>query len=201
MKRVMMLGILLIAAAGCAEGGPKAPAAPMPVITDVSQIAAGPGTNHFTLSLSAGRGVDALVTDNAITAPGVALSRYADASDHAIRGDAFGRVLNIDTTASGAKGVYGGGPMNIEAKLEGPEIHVTGTVAGKITDFKIGPAGINGAVGHCMFQMSRNGNLYNGTRGCRSGSEPANLKLPDSFKTWSVAELSAAMVVLLSAGA
>lgn len=181
--------------AGC-SAGPGAPAGG----ASADAAAANDAANHFTLRHPGGRGVDVLVGERSITGPSVSLTRYTDPTDHAIRGQAFTRSINVDVTADGVKGLDDGQPFNLTVKLEGGTLVVRGLIRGQITDYVLGPAGLRGSVGSCMYVMKREGAGYVGTRGCNTGAQIASMSFPASFGKWSTQEMAAALTVLLSAG-
>ena len=95
-------------AKSASSGGPRADAAG----------ASSEALHHFILRLPGGRGVDVLVGDRSITGPGVSLTRYTDPSDHAIRGQAFMRAINVDVTPDGAKGLDDARPFDIHVEVD-----------------------------------------------------------------------------------
>jgi hypothetical protein len=188
--------------AGCATGAEPA-AAPLgnvPPTTDVAAISAGPGSSHFIIRMPGEPNIEVLVEDRSITGPGFSLTRYDDASDHAIRGDAVRLKVNVDVTADGANGLYGGGPFDVKVAMVGDELQVHGVVSGKPTLFAINPRAMSGNVGRCAFQMVRQDLQYVGTRGCGRGHSSAELVFPASFGRWSLPQLGAALALLLSSG-
>src|ERR1700727_3056354 len=91
MTRVgIIAGALLLGCAGCeGVGGPAAAPSNGPPQTDVTPYSAGATSAHFILRANGGQSVDMLVGPRSITGPTFTLTRYTDASDHAIRGNAF----------------------------------------------------------------------------------------------------------------
>jgi hypothetical protein len=207
--RNLMLGTALALLAGCATAAdagdngavtPGASGASGLIGADLTGMSPEDALTHFMLRVPNGEEVSVLVADRAITGPRIQLSRYVDASDHAIRGEAFRKPVNIEVTAAGVSGVYGGGQFDIKIALAGEDITVQGTVGGQPTAFKLGPAGLLGHVGRCMYQMQRQGAEFAGTRGCGRGMSYASLSFPSSFGKWSMAEMAAALSILLSGG-
>lgn len=189
----LLAAAALAIAAGCSAGaGARAPGGDAPAPDEAA--------NHFILRLPGGRGVNVLVGERSITGPGVSLTRYDDGSDHAIRGEAFLRTINVDVTADGVKGLDDGQPFNLTVKMEGDALVVRGIIRGQITDYALAPGGLKGGVGSCMFVMKRAGAEYLGTRGCGTGMQIASMGFPASFGKWSMPEMAAALTVLLSSG-
>ncbi len=203
MRRSRMIGVAFLAGclAGCAGAEPAGPAHPVPSQTDVSQLAAGDDSTNFVLRIPGSRNVDVLVGDRSITGPNFTLTRYTDGSDHAMRGDAFKLMVNVDVTSEGAQGLFGGGPFDVKVAMVGDELQVHGSVSGKPSMFAISPRGLNGNVGRCNYQMVRQGPEYVGTRGCGSGATSSSVVFPASFGKWSLPELGSALAILLSSGA
>lgn len=202
MTRAMMIGMVAaVFAAGCAdEAGPAQAPVNGPPLTDMSAVSSGPGTVHFVLRIP-GSSVDVKVDARSITGPEFNLTRYSDASDHAIRGDAVHMAVNLDVKPEGVSGLFGGAPFDVKTVVTGEQMQVTGTVGGRPSAFAIDPRGVTGNVGRCMIQMARHGAEYVGTRGCGRGSGPASMAVPASFGAWSANEIGAALAILLSAGA
>jgi hypothetical protein len=197
--RTLVLVATLALLAGCAtetEGGAAAPA----VGSDLTDASGGDALTHFILRFPGGQeDVIVLVNDTGVTGPRVQLSRYVEASDHAIRGTAFRSPVDIQVTAEGVKGVYGGGIFDIKITLAGDALEVHGTVSGQPTAFQLGPHGLLGHVGRCMYQLQRVGNEFSGTRGCGAGVGTATMSFPAAFGKWSIAEMAATLSILLSA--
>jgi hypothetical protein len=201
MTRVTIMTAALLV--GCSAGTEPAaaPAANVPPTTDVTALAAGAGSKNFTIRVpGGGSDLDVLVGDRSITGPGFTLTRYNDASDHAMRGDAFKQKVNVDVTADGAQGICGGGPFDVKVALVGDELQVHGTVSGKPAIFAISPRALNGNVGRCSFEMVRKGLEYVGSRGCGRGRSGASVTFPASFGQWSLPELGSALAILLGSG-
>jgi hypothetical protein len=200
MTRVaMIVAAFVVACAGCAgSDGPPLP--PGPPLTDVVRFSQGSDPVHFILRMPGGRDVNVLVGPRSITGPGFTLTRYTDASDHAIRGTAFDQPADLEVTAEGAKGLFGNGPFDVKVAVVGEEIQVHGTVSGKPAMFALNPRILTGNVGRCMFQMARQGPQYFGTRGCGSGAEGSSMSFPASFGAWSLSEMGPVLAILLSSG-
>jgi hypothetical protein len=201
MKRVLLVAATLVLGCSAGMGGPaEAPAGPALVQTDVSQLAAGEGSVHFEMHMLAGKGIDVLVSDRSLTGTELSVTRYTDASDHAIRGSAFNRIVDVNVDVNGAKGLLGGGALDVNVALVGDELQVRGAVSGQTTAFSMSPRELTGNVGRCMFQMARQGTQYVGTRGCGAQKDAVELTFPASFGAWSQSELGAALVILLTSG-
>lgn len=200
MTRVTIMTAALLV--GCSAGTEPAaaPLANVPPTTDVAALAAGVASKNFVIRAPGGNEVDVLVGDRSITGPGFTLTRYNDASDHAMRGDAFKQKVNVDVTADGAQGICGGGPFDVKVALVGDELQVHGSVSGKPAMFAINPRALKGNVGRCSFEMVRQGLEYVGARGCGRGRSSASLVFPASFGQWSLPELGSALAILLGAG-
>jgi hypothetical protein len=201
MKRAFLVTTALMMGCSTEVGAPaQAPNGPAPMQTDVTQLATAAGSSHFSLRMGGGNDLDVLVSDRSLTGIGLSLTRYTDASDHAIRGSAFKRTVDLDLTADGAKGLLGGGPMDVKVELVGDELRVNGLVSGQTSAFSVTPREITGNVGRCMFQMARQGGEYFGTRGCGTGKASAYLSFPAAFGAWSLSELGAALAILFTSG-
>jgi hypothetical protein len=203
--RVAMLAAILTLAAGCVEGaGSGEPAAWAPgsslPLGELAQMSAEDATNHFMLRMTGGRNVSVLVSERSITGPMIRVTRYEEASDHAMRGEAFGLPVNVDVTAEGASGLYGGGPFDVKVGRVGDTMNVRGMVHGRSSDFSLSPQRLRGNVGECGFEMIRRGSDYVGSRGCRQGVQNASLSFPAAFGRWSMPEMATALAILLSAG-
>lgn len=189
MVLAMVTGCAPSAAAPAGAGAPAADAAPR---HDDEAL------THFMLRSPGGRDTNVLVGDRSVTGPHVSITRYTDASDHSIRGDAFGRPVNLEVTADGAKGVYAGMPFDIHVKLSGDDLIIRGLVAGHPSELDFGPRGLKGNVGLCMYEMERKGMEFVGTRGCGVGGQVTSMSFPSSFGKWSLPEMAAVFAVLLS---
>jgi hypothetical protein len=51
-----------------------------------------------------------------------------------------------------------------------------------------------------MFQMARRGPEFTGSRGCANGNSMATMNVPAAFGRWNMAEMAAALTILLSSG-
>lgn len=191
---VALLGTLAAALAisACSPGAPAGAPSTAAKPDDVS--------NHFILRLPGGRDVTALVGDRSITGPSLAITRYADRDDHAIRGDVFGRPLNVDVTERGGKGLWGVQPFDIQVTLAGDEMTIQGLVQGHTSTLVLSPRALRGGIGNCSFSMVRKGGEYTGNRGCGSRAQGASLAFPASFGKWTTPEMAIALAVLLSGG-
>jgi hypothetical protein len=203
--RVAVLAAILTLVTGCAEGAGSGPPAASPpgsrlLLGDMTQMSSEDAANHFVLRMPGGHDVSVLVGDRAITGPTINVTRYDEASDHAIRGNAFGLVVNVDVTAEGASGLYGGGPLDVKVGLVGNAMNVRGLVQGRPSDFTLSPQELRGNVGACGFEMVRQGAEYVGTRGCRRGVQSASLSVPAAFSRWTMPEMATALAILLSSG-
>jgi hypothetical protein len=200
MMRVGMIAAVLLA--GCEGVGEPAAVPPGGLVlqSDVAPFSAGPGSDHFILRLPSGKSVSVVVGAKSITGPNFTLTRYADASDHAIRGNVFNQPVDVDVTADGAHGLVGNGVFDIKVARMNDVLQIHGTVSGKPSNFALDGRSLNGNVGQCMFQMARQGAEYSGTRGCRASADAASLGIPASFGLWSLPELGTALSILLSSG-
>jgi hypothetical protein len=200
MKRALLIFAALMLGCSAGSGQPAVPAGPAPILTDVSKLSAGEKSEHFSLRMLAGKGIDVLVGARDLTSTELSVTRYTDADDHSIRGTAFDRTVDINITADGAKGLLGPGPLDIKVALVGDELQIHGSVAGETSALSFNPREITGNVGRCMFQMARRGAEYTGARGCGRSKEEAQIIFPASFGAWSVPEMGAALAILLTSG-
>jgi len=145
------------------------------------------------------RPIVALITEQGIQGPSVNLGRYPGQNGTtAWRGTAFGRDVNLTVTLDGAEGIVGRSPFNLNVS-QGPEgLAVNGLIVGRPCTATIGKARINGAFGHCGYDVRFQGQAYVGPRSCGGAPIQVGITLPPILNTWTDAEVATALSLLLA---
>jgi hypothetical protein len=181
------LSLLTACEAGAPPAGSKAP------------VGAAPGdeAGHFILRAPGAHVVEVLIDNGNITGPNVQVSRYRTAADHSLRGTAFGSPVDVAITDRKATGIYGTGPLELATEHRDGKVHISGLVAGGMTDFEVNMKILKGRIGQCVYDLAWNGKAYEGTRGCGSNAEPVTVYVPTTLSKWTEPELGACLGVLM----
>jgi hypothetical protein len=142
----------------------------------------------------------ALITANGVQGPDVNLGRYpAQNGTIAWRGTAFRRDVNVTVSADGAEGIVHRTPFNLNI-TPGPDgMVVNGLIGGAPSTVTISKSRINGAFGHCGYDIRFQGQAYVGPRHCGSNNIiQVGVTLPTILTTWSDAEVATVLSLLLS---
>ncbi|MEP7123904.1 MAG: hypothetical protein ABJE95_23450 [Byssovorax sp.] len=154
-------------------------------------------TGHFVVRAPGGSVVEVLIDNDNITGPDVSVTRYKTASEHAIRGTAFGSPVDVAVADKKATGILGTGPLDISTEHREGKVHVTGLVGGATSDFEVNMKVLKGKIGACLYDLSWTGKSYEGTRGCGSSAEPVSVSVPTTLGKWSDPELGVCLGLLM----
>jgi len=182
------LSLLTACEAGTPPAGSKAPAGATPADAGGHFILRAPGTHV----------VEVLIDNGNITGPNIMVTRYQTATDHSLRGMAFGSTVDIAITDRKATGIFGAGPLELSTEHRDGKVHISGLVSGAMTDFEVNMKVLKGRIGQCLYDLNWNGKAYEGTRGCGSNAEPMTVYVPTTLSKWSEPELGACLGVLMS---
>ncbi|MFY2556206.1 hypothetical protein ACN469_01030 [Corallococcus terminator] len=142
------------------------------------------------------RSVTVGVADDQLSGSDIQLSF---GEDDTVRGQAFGRPVNITMKDDTLRGTYGQGPVNVELTDKEDTIDAVGTFGGKLTNFQVSPQQITGTVGACSYQLliTRH-DRYEGYRTCAGQLDKSvSLTIPSSLADEDE-ELVTALSILLA---
>lgn len=196
MNKLLLSFVALTSLTACEAGTPPAgSAAPGSPVTATALKNGGPG--HFILSVPGANAVEVLIEGDNITGSQVSVTRYHTGSEHAIRGRAFDRPVDVAIEEKTAKGIVGTGPLELTTERRDGKIHISGLISGGTADFEFNMKLFKGKIGQCLYDMTWTGKAYEGTRGCGQSAEPVGLALPTSLGKWSDPELGVCLGILM----
>jgi hypothetical protein len=136
---------------------------------------AAPPSQHLTLR-TPDYAVTATVSEDGIQSPDLQLYVSKDA----LRGRAYGEVVNLSIDEDTVGGLVGALPTRLElSPRKGGGLEVTGTLGGDLTRFTLSPQKLSGTVGDCSYELRFTGSRYEGHRSCGGRIEnPVFLELP-----------------------
>lgn len=142
-----------------------------------------------------GESISATVKGDSIESPDLQLYR----SSSAVRGRAFGRVVNLDLKNDQVSGLVGGQPTSLKLNPQaGGGLEAVGMLGGGLSRFKLTPKEISGTVGACSYALQFTGTRYEGWRSCRGRIEnPVYLELPSTLSEGGNAQEVATLGLLL----
>ncbi|NTX10047.1 hypothetical protein HUA74_28010 [Myxococcus sp. CA051A] len=143
------------------------------------------------------RSVTVGVTDDNLSGPDIQLSFDDDAD--AVRGQAFGRPVNLTLENDTIRGTYGQGPVNVKVTDTNDTLDAVGTFGGKLTNFQVSPQQITGTVGACSYELLiTRPHRYEGARTCGTKLDRSvSLTIPPSLADEDE-ELVTALSILLA---
>jgi hypothetical protein len=192
------LSLLAACEAGAPPAGSKAPeAGAAPAGAAPAGAAKADEAGHFILRAPGAHVVEVLIDNGNITGPNVQVSRFRTESDHSLRGTAFGSAVDVAITDRKATGIYGTAPLEVSTEHRNGKVHISGLVAGGMTDFDVNMKVLKGRIGQCVYDLAWNGKAYEGTRGCGSNAEPVTVYVPTTLSKWTEPELGACLGVLM----
>ena len=191
------LSLLAACEAGAPPAGSATPAGAAPAGAAEAAKAPGDTKGHFILRGLGAHVIEVLIDNDNITGPNVIVTRYQTATDHALRGKAFGKAVDVAIDGKKATGIFGSGPMDLASSRGEGKIHISGLVNGAMTDFDVNMKILKGRIGQCVYDLNWNGKAYEGTRGCGENAEPVTVYVPTTLGKWSDAELGACLGVLM----
>jgi hypothetical protein len=194
---IAALSFLAACEAGAPPAGSTTPAGAAPAGAAPAAKAPGDAKGHFILRAPGAHVVEVLIDNGNITGPNVLVTRYQTATDHSLRGTAFGSAVDVAIDGRKATGIYGAGPMDLSTERREGKIHISGLVSGSMTDFDVNMKILKGRIGQCQYDLAWNGQAYEGTRGCGSNAEPVTVYVPTTLGKWSDSELGACLGVLM----
>lgn len=196
MTKLLLSFAALTFLAACDAGTPPAGSA-TPAGAAATDAAKADSSGHFVLRSQGGSGVEVLIADGNITGPSVSVTRYQTASDHALRGTAFGSPVDVAIAGSKANGMVGSGPLDLSTERRQGKIHISGLVGGLTTDFEVNMKVLHGKIGQCNYDLTWNGKAYEGTQGCGSSAGAVMVSVPTTLGKWSDPELGACLSILM----
>ena len=196
MNRLLLSFAALSLLTACEAGAPPA-GSKTPADAAKGDAAKGDAAGHFILRGPGVHVVEVLIDNGNITGPNVQVSRYRTPDDHSLRGTAFGSPVDVAFTDRKATGIYGTGPLEVSTEHRDGKVHISGLVAGGMTDFEVNMKILKGRIGQCVYNLAWNGKAYEGTRGCGSNAEPVTVYVPTTLSKWTEPELGACLGVLM----
>lgn len=142
------------------------------------------------------RSVTVRVADDQLSGPDLQLSFK---EDDTVRGQAFGRPVNLTVKDDTIRGTYGQGPVNLNVTDKEDTLDATGTFGGQLTSFQVSPQQITGTVGACTYELliTRH-DRYEGYRTCGGKlDKKVSLTIPSSLADEDE-ELVTALSILLA---
>jgi len=176
-RQALLAGLLL----GCATPAPTVPA---PVW---SLASASPAAGNDLRLRSGGRLLTVSFQGDQVVGPRVSFLHEPGVLRGAglelrVRGD---RVIGHTNTA----------PVTLELERSADAFHVRGSVGWKYVDFALSPKTLEGRFGNCWYQLTWDGNRYDGLGGC--GGTWAYLELPVALASWNDADVASVLALLL----
>lgn len=134
-----------------------------------------------------------------ITGPNVSLGRYVERGAHALRGVAYGTVIDLRIDGEHVRGALGNEPVNLRVLRRGDSIDVAGLVPGRVSRFHIDEEGMRGTIGWCSYDLVRAGAGFSGRRSCGGSMSNFILELPDTMASWTDADIASVLAIFLRA--
>lgn len=189
-----VLSLSLVLGAGCAYD-PQAAYPEMEIETAPVDTA-----TTFSLTSTGGAVVMARVEASDVIGSDVSLARYDEGRGSAIRGNAAGRLVNVEAGGGRVTGLVSGGPMELSVARRDDALLVSGLVRGRISAFRIDTLAARGTLGRCSYELMRDGFEYEGRRSCGGPSERVLLRIPEALERWSDTDRAAVLAILLDRG-
>ncbi|MFL5348609.1 MAG: hypothetical protein ACJ8AT_27755 [Hyalangium sp.] len=142
-----------------------------------------------------GEAISATVKGDSVASPDVQLYRSSDA----VRGRAFGRVVNLDIEGDQVAGIVGDQPTRLRLNPQaGGGLEAVGMLGGGLSRFKLTPKEFSGTVAACSYELRFTGTRYEGSRACRGKIEaPVYLELPPTLAEGGDAQAVATLGLIL----
>ncbi len=190
--RLLVCVPLLALALGCAG----APANPPPAAPHWAFASATPSAGKEVRLRSESRYVQVSIEGNAIFGPTWNLTHGPDF----IRGYGPGNA-QVDATlkATRTDGNYKNAPFSVQIERQDDGVtQVTGLFAGaKLSAFSISPKIFKGYLGKCSYDLTFNGNRYEGMSSCAGSVQITSLELPAGMSSWSDLESATVLAIVL----
>jgi hypothetical protein len=191
------LPFLAACEAGTPPAGGATPAGAPPATDYKAEAGKAGAPGHFVLRAPGVNVVEVLIADGNVTGPDVSVTRYTTATDHSLRGTAFGSPVDVAIADHKANGILGTGPLELNTERREGKIHISGLVGGTTTDFDVNMKVLKGKIGQCVYDLNWNGKAYEGTRGCGRSAEPVTVSVPTTLGKWTDPELGACLGMLM----
>jgi hypothetical protein len=171
--------------------------APVPVPEAPAVPAKVGAAGHFVIRARGVNAVEALIDDDNITSPQLSIARFQTPTDHALRGTAFGRSVDIAISEREANGSLVAGTLALTTEHRDGKIHISGLIGGAPSDFEINMKVLKGKIGQCLYDLDWTGKAYEGTRACGRSAEPVTVSVPTKLAKWSDPELGVCLGLLM----
>ena len=159
------------------------------------------GGGDIVLNVS-GQATSARLSQGELTGPQVSVALSRDA----LRGRAYGAVLDLSLSADRVTGLLGGQQVGLQLERLQPQgFRAQGPLAGTLSNFTFTPEALDGQVGPCSYSLRRVSRteagiplVYQGQRNC-AGTRlaPTTLTLPPFFATTGEEPAQAALLGLM----
>jgi hypothetical protein len=128
--------------------------------------------------------------------PDFALQRTSDG----IQGRAVGVPVAVRFEDTHGEGTYRAAPFSIFVQRTEDGLHAQGLMGGYISNFDLTPDRLVGKIGPCGWDLSWDGTVYAGSRGCGRRIDKVSIELPATMAGWSDAQVAGALGLLLNVG-
>lgn len=155
--------------------------------------------NDFFLQGSGGHVVHATIGEGTAIGPVVNVGLYAEDDGKVLRGLMLGKTLSAEVRGPEVEGLWGAEPIRLRVTRMEKRLHVEGLLRGRITDLWIGPEAITGTIGLCGIDVTRRGQIHEGSLRCGGSMEMVSVRIPEALSGWGETA-SAAMVAMLLTG-
>ncbi|WP_394845411.1 hypothetical protein LZC95_51320 [Pendulispora brunnea] len=188
---------MLMVASGCSSSSPPPAKGPEPAAAHLVLWTG--GTHAFTAS----------VEDDNIIGSRISLHRASIASPASMefsegpgfQGSAYDIPVNVSFDGASARGIFGGGPLNLDV-IEGPAgvMRIQGIVGNAQTSFEVGANHLSGYVGRCTYDLKRTTApfRYEGIRSCGRGSHRARVEITKPIVEWTPIETATLLSLALA---
>ncbi|WP_342378164.1 hypothetical protein NVS55_02350 [Myxococcus stipitatus] len=160
-----------------------------------SALAAPPSSNQDLTLKTRDRSLSMRVTDDNLSSSDVQLAFKHDT----VRGNAFGRPVDLTEKDDVLQGTYGQKPVNLKVTDHEDTIVAVGTFGGQVSNFQVSPQQVTGTVGACSYQLliTRH-DRYEGWRTCGDRKDDkVSLFIPSSIADEET-QLATALSLLLA---
>jgi hypothetical protein len=139
----------------------------------------------------------AVISPGGAQGPNINVGRFDNGA--AIRGTINNQPfqLAVDQAAGTANGQTGWGPLSMNATEEGDALKCNGLI-GRPGTITISQQSLNGTVGVCSYEMTRQGDSYTGSRSCGRGISNATVTFPTNILEWKPINICVLMALLMS---
>jgi hypothetical protein len=156
---------------------------------------AGAAKNQDIFLRTPGESITATLKGDSVASPDLQLYRGSDA----VRGRAFGHVVDLNIKGNEVSGTIGGNPARLQLNSQpGGGLEAVGLFGGELSRLKVTPKEISGTVGSCSYDLRFTGTRYEGSRSCRGQFEnPVFLELPATLAEGGDAQTVATLGLIL----